>query len=127
MKNLARDRRGSLLIEICASTALLAALLTLTAAALIKVRQQVARTAGDAGAMLQLENALEQIIAQPWEAIAEEGDLVAALRAEFAAAPLSVEVVEIGEPPPAKRVTLSLARPRPLTLTTWVFRPARTP
>ena len=127
MRSPSRNRRGSLLIEICASAALLATLLTLTATALVKLRQHVAQTADDAHAMLQLENSLEQITAQPWEAIADDGELAAALQNEFNGAQLRVEVVESDDPLPAKQVTLSLLRSRPLRLTTWVHRQARTP
>lgn len=118
-----------------AASALLAALLIMTAKALTAVTRQSLALDRRAAAMLALENAMEQLAARPWSDI--DRTAVEALEAprwlaqSCPHATLTGEVATLDEPLTAKRVTLQLALDdrspmRPLTLTTWVYR-RRTP
>ena len=77
--------------------------------------------------MWRLENAMERLTAQQWPEIAIEGELIDAIRSEWPAGELTIQIAESSEPVASKRIALqwtpaSAASRRPLRLTAWVYK-----
>lgn len=124
-------RRGFTMIEVAAGTAMLAVLLTLIGQMLVAMRQN-SRRAEDRALVLQaVDNALEELVAAPWEEIDEASvvrlRLPDEVRRRWATAKLSGKVTALTDPVESKQLTLSLSLGSdspmtPVSLTTWVYR-----
>lgn len=132
-----RERRfGITLVETVIASAMLAVLLSLAGQALVQLRRHARAMDDRAATLAAVENALEELAAQPWDAI--DDDAIAGLRpspslsSRWPRAEFQGSVTTTDDPAPAKRVTLTFstgaaAPGRPITLTTWVYRAEEAP
>jgi len=135
-------RRGSMLIEVTVSAALLATLLILINQVVVQLHRHTQLVDRHLLAQQTLENLLEDAIRTPWPSLTSDTlaklELPEFARKKLPQAVLSADVAEAditeadisekGDPVLAKRVTLRLSwqgasgNPRPpLVLTTWVY------
>lgn len=126
-------RRGSMLVEVTASAAMLAALLIVINQVVVQLHRQTRLGDQHLVAQQTLENLLEDALRRPWSALTSDAidglELPKIAQEKLLRAVLSGDVSEVKEPVLAKRVTLRLSwenspgsSRRPLVLTTWVFK-----
>lgn len=126
-------RRGSMLVEVTVSAALLATLLIIINQVIVQLHRQTKLVDRHLLAQQTLENSLEDAIRIPWSALTSDSlaklELPEFAREKLTQAVLSGEVSEEEDPVLAKRVTLRLSwrgatgsLRRPLVLTTWVYK-----
>jgi len=126
-------RRGSMLLEVIVSAALLAVLLTIINQVVVQLHRQTRLVDRHLLAQQTLENLLEDAVGFPWSSLTSDRlaklELPELTREKLPDAMLSAEVSEEEDPVLAKRVTLRLSwrsasgKPRPpLVLTTWVYK-----
>ncbi len=134
-KNRARQRvsrRGSMMLEVIVSAALLATLLIVINQILVRLHAHTALVDRHLVAQQTLENLLEEFSSRDWAEIESASinalKLPAVASSKLSQAVLEGEVVEEAEPVVAKRITMRLRwqsvsgiERRPLTLTTWVY------
>ena len=129
--HIAGRRAGTTVLEMLVATVLLAALLSITAKALVAVQRQARSIDRRAAATIALENALEEMLARPWSEVndAAIGDvqMPPSLLESHPQAALTGTVETEDEPVLSKRISLKLtwgpaAEVRPLSLTTWIYR-----
>lgn len=126
-------RRGSMLVEVTVSAALLATLLVIINQTVVQLHRQTKLVDRHLLAQQTLENLLEDAVRTPWSALTTDTlanlELPEIALAKIPQAELSGEVTEELVPVPAKRVTLRLnwqgvsgSPQRPMVLTTWVYK-----
>lgn len=127
-------RRGALLLEVIVSAGLLTAMLAAVNQVLVRLHAQSKLVERRVAAQETLENMLEEYTIRPWDEI--QTDTIAELvlpewvQEKLPEFEVTGSVTQQADPVAAKRVTLRLSwreptgvRRRPLSLTTWVFRP----
>lgn len=129
-------RRGSLLLEISVAAALLGSLLVIINQMAVRVHRQTAITEQHYVAQQTLQNLLEQLTAEDFQAVSNESidalSLSSLAQAKLPAGRITGEVVVEENPVPAKRLTLHLYWLREAeaefstSLTTWVYQPLET-
>lgn len=126
----AKRRGGTTMLEALVAAVMLAALLSITAKALVAAQRQSRSIDRRAAATIALENAMEEVLARPWSEVNDTtiGDvkLPASLLERCPRAVLGGKAERDDDPTPSKRVTLTLtlgaaAADRPLRLITWIY------
>ena len=130
-------RRGSMLLEVIVSAAMLGTLLVTINQTLVQLQRQTRFADRQFVAQQTLENLLEEFTQRPWSemtsASVDKIKLSDFTQAKLPAARLGGEVALQSDPVPAKRITLRLnwqnvpgVEQRPWSLTTWVYRQRET-
>lgn len=126
-------RRGSMLLELIMSTALLAALLIIVSQVIVRLQTQSKLVDQHFVAQQTLQNLLEELTTSDWQdlntASISELKVPVWVQSKLPEAKLTGDVASEAEPVVAKRITLNIVwldatrtTRRPLSLTTWVYR-----
>lgn len=129
-----RYRKGSMLLEVSLAVALLTVGLVAVAQLLAVAARQRHETRWRAVATREVANVIEQVMALPWDqttaAQSSEVALHPAAKALLPDAALEVEVTDVTDPRPAKRIQISLTYRStadlpvaPIKLVAWKFAP----
>lgn len=128
-------RRGSMLIELGVSAAMLTAMLVILSQVIVQLHRHTKLVDRQLAAQQLLENMLEEAVRTPWKTLTTETlaglKLPKNAQTSLRDAKLSSEVSTEAAPALAKRVTLRLTwqgspskTQPPLVLTTWVYKPS---
>jgi len=129
-----RIRAGSMLLEVSLAIALVTVALVAVANLLAVASRQNHESRLRAVATREVANVAELVMATPWEKTTADqftdAKLDAASRGLLREATLDVEVTDVSNPHPAKRIRVSLAYRdmagqlvTPISLVTWKFQP----